>query len=321
LAVAARCARRSVLVLALLACAACSAPPPVATQRLTVVTGDDTGVYYLLGHALAGIYGRRLPATTSSAVETSGSGFNVRAIEEGRAELAFSQADVAYLASQQGTPDHPEPYRHVRAIAVLYVQAAHIVTRRDSNIHQLADLDGRRVGIGPADSGTELTARIILREAALQHRITGEAFPFEQFATLMRDEAIDAGFLLSSYPIPAVSNLNASVSIRLLPVTVELAKRIRADYPFYRPIVIPDGTYEGQGGDVPTIGVDNLLVCRSDLPDELVYQLTRIFFESLPALARAHSAAAAIDPEQASASPIPLHPGAARFYRERELFR
>lgn len=313
---------RTVFVLAIGTAGACASQgESVEARRLAIATGDESGVYYLLGHALAQIYNERIPDVATSALETTGSGFNVQAVEEGRAELAFSQADVAYLALQQGTRDHPEPYRHLRAMAVLYVNAVQIVALRESNLYHLSDLEARRVGVGAPDSGTELAARIILRAQGLENRIAGEPLAFDDLASRMQSRAIDAGFFVSSYPVPAVARLNAAAGVRFLPVEADLADRIRTDFPFYRPVAIPNSTYVGQQGDIATIGVDNLLVCHSDLPDDLIYQSTRLLFESLSSLADAHAAAAAIDPEQASATPIPLHPGAARFYRERELFR
>ena len=315
------CWRIALTLVVLAATSACGIEPSSAARRLAIATGDETGVYYLLGGALADVYSAGVPGVTTSVVKTTGSGFNVRAVEEGRAELAFSQADVAYLAVQQGTDGRRQPYRNVRAMAVLYVNAVQIVALKESNIRRLEDLDGRRVGIGASYSGTEVAARIILKEGGLDERIVPEPRTFEDVISGMQGHEIDAGFVVSSYPVPAVARLNTAAGVRLIPIGTDLAKRIRASYPFYRPIVVPDGTYGQQGGDVPTIGVDNLLVCRSDLPDELVYQLTRRFFETLPQLTRAHSAAAAINPERASAAPIPLHPGAARYYRERDLFR
>jgi TRAP transporter TAXI family solute receptor len=110
-----------------------------------------------------------------------------------------------------------------------------------------------------------------------------------------------------------------TVGIRLLPVEPDAVARIRADYPFFKPVVIPTGTYRGLERDLPTVGVDNLLVCRVGLDEELVYQMTRVFFNQLPALVRAHVAARQVSREQGPATPIPLHPGAARYYREQGL--
>jgi len=195
------------------------------------------------------------------------------------------------------------------------------VTARDSGIHRVEDLQGRRVGVGPPVSGTQVAAKLVLQAQNLQNRIAAEPLTFDDVADGLSRHEVDAGFLVSSYPVPVISRLNASRGVRLVPIERALADRIRADYPFFHPILIPAGTYEGQSAPVETIGVDNLLVCRSDLPDDLVYRLTRVFTESLSRLSRVHAAAASVDPEQAPTAPIPLHPGAARFYRERELFR
>jgi hypothetical protein len=217
----------------------------------------------------------------------------------------------------------------MRAIAVLYVNAVQIVVRA-GDVHQLSDLERRRVGgwrpgfartRGAESSGTESAVRIIMHELGLEDRALAEPLAHMDLASRMAEREIDVGFFVSTYPIPALTRLSASARIHLLSVPPELAARVRADFPFYRPITIPTGTYAGQDADIATIGVDNLLVCRDDLPDELVYRLTRTFFESLETLAEAHSAAAEVKPEEASAAPIPLHPGAARYYRERELFR
>jgi TRAP transporter TAXI family solute receptor len=115
--------------------------------------------------------------------------------------------------------------------------------------------------------------------------------------------------------------LARDVGIRLLEIEPDAAARIRAQYPFYKRTIIPAGMYEGQREPVRTVSVDNLLVCREDLDEELVYQLTRTFFENLVRLAEDQEVAMQVDPDLAPASPIPLHPGAARYYRERELLK
>jgi TRAP transporter TAXI family solute receptor len=109
--------------------------------------------------------------------------------------------------------------------------------------------------------------------------------------------------------------------LRLLPIGRAEVNQLRSSYPFLRPVTVPARQLAGQEKPVETLGSEWLLVCRSDLSEELVYQLTREFFAQLPAMARDHGEAALIDPEQAPATPIPLHAGAARYYREREILR
>jgi TRAP transporter TAXI family solute receptor len=289
-------------------------------KRIRIATGSKSGIYDPLGRALAEVYNARVPNVVASAVETTGSLFNVRAVQEGRAELAFSQADVAYFAFQ-GAPGNSYQYAKLRAMAVLYLNAVQVVALRDSDVYRIKDLSGRRVGVGAHESGTEIASHLILQVQGVDSKIRAESLTFDEIADEMKRHELDAGFMVSSYPVPAIAELSNVVGIRLISIDPIVANRVRSKYPFLRPIRIPKGTYKGQERDVQTMGVDNLLVCSSDLPDDLVHELTRVFIESSSVLSRVHPAAAAIDPEQAPAAPIPMHSGAIRLYRERQLLR
>jgi TRAP transporter TAXI family solute receptor len=130
---------------------------------------------------------------------------------------------------------------------------------------------------------------------------------------------IDAAFSASPILAPVARTVNETVPLRLLPIGRGVINRLRGSYPFLKPVTVSADQLPGQERPVETLGAEWLLVCRSDLPEDLVYELTKEFFIQLPALARDHGEAALIDPEQAPATPIPLHPGAARYYREREV--
>ena len=311
----------AVLVLALLGITFSSPQNrSVPTTHLRIATGNMSGVYYPLGQALARIYSDQLPDVRASAEATAGIGYNVEAIENGQADLAFTQDDIAYFAAKHGSSADPRPFQNVRAIAALFVNAVQIIVRRDGPVHRLVDLYGRHIGITASTSGAKVL-QLLLASEGLDGHVAVDSMSLADVADRIRRGEIDGAFVLSSYPVPVIAQLNAAVAIRLLPIDKHLAGRIRAEHPFFRPIVIPDGTYDGQGGDVPTIGVDNLLICRAGLPDALVYRLTGVFIDSLPALASVNTAAASIDLQQAPATQVPLHPGAAWFYREREMFR
>jgi TRAP transporter TAXI family solute receptor len=297
-----------------------AAPRPITT--LTIATGGTGGVYYPLGDALARLYTRSIPDVRATALATVASVFNVQAVQQGKADLAFTQGDVAYLAYAGGTAEIPRPLTNLRGMAVLYVNSVQIVARADSDIRSVRDLRGKRVGVGAPASGTEAAARIIIEAYGLRYSdVKADFLSFADTADQLENRTLDAGFLVSSYPVAALTEATTKVGIRLLPVETEVFRRMRETYPFFKPVTIPKQTYRGLEADLPTVGVDNLLVCRADLPDDLVYQLTRVFFESLPALARTHVAAQAVDPDEGPTTPIPLHPGAARYYRELELLR
>jgi hypothetical protein len=145
--------------------------------------------------------------------------------------------------------------------------------------------------------------------------------PTDSLVPKLGSGQIDAVFSANPLMLPAAHTLNQTVPLRLLPIGRTVTNRLRGSYPFLRPVTVAANQLSGQSEPTETLGAEWLLVCRSDLSEDLVYQLTRAFFDQLPALARDHGEAALIDPEQAPAAPIPLHAGAARYYREREILR
>ena len=287
-----------------------------------MLTGGTGGSFYPLGEALAGLYTQKIPSIRMTAQSTVASVFNVQAIQQGKADVAFTQGDVAYFAYRRGTEADPRPHTKLRGIAVLWVNTVQLVVPRTSEIRQVRDLRDKRVGVGSPDSGTQIVARLVIEGHGMKYaQVKSEALSFAEAVQRMEKNSLDAGFVVASYPVSAVSAMNSTVGVRLIPVEPKVVDRIRSDYPFVKPMLIPAGTYRGQDRDLNTLGVDNILVCREDLSEDLVYQFTKVLFDSLSALTETDPAARLIDPEQGPTTPIPLHAGAARFYREREILR
>lgn len=304
------------LVALLAAAAGCGAPSD--RTYLTIATAGTGGVYYPLGGALAQIYSARLPGVIASAQSTVGSVFNVQAVQQGRADLAFTMGDIAWFAYEQGTDSDRTPHRKLRTLAVLYQNTVQIVARRDGPLHTVADLRGQRVGVGAPGSGTEVSARVVIEAHGLSYAdVTPDYLSFAEVAAQMQDRTLDAGVVTASYPVSAITDASMTVGVRLLPVSDDAMARISADYPFFKRVTIPAGTYRGQDEDVATVAVENLLVVSEDLDEQLAYDMTRLLFESLDELGRTHAAARDIDAAHVTAAPIPLHPGAERYYRER----
>jgi uncharacterized protein len=291
-------------------------------QTITIVTGWTGGAFYPLGAALADAYNQKIPGIRATAQFTMASAFNVQAIQAGTAQVGFSQSDVAYAAFKRGSNASGEPYSRLRSVAVLYVNTVQILVRKSGGIRGLLDLRGRRIGVGgEPGSGTETAARTIIESYGLGYKDVQAAFiSFAEAGQGIREGRLDAAIMVASYPVSAITDIYDADEVELLPVDDTAVHRIRSRFPFFKSVVIPRGTYRGQEKDVQTIGVDNLLICLDTLPEGLVYDMTRVFFEALPQLARDHVTARMINAEQAPATPIPLHPGAARYYRERELF-
>jgi TRAP transporter TAXI family solute receptor len=249
--------------------------------------------------------------------DTAGSVANVEALQRGDADVGLSYADVAYMAYVGRLDGREEAFAELRGIAVLELSPVHLVVRAGSAIAHAADLRGQRVAVGPAGSGSALTAQIVLRALGIDATaVLVEPLKYNEAAARLAAGTIDALFVTGSDPVDSV-RASAQAGARILPLSGPAIERLRHDYPFFRPTIIHGGTYPGHSAPIRTIGVDNLLLCRRGLDEATVHDLTRQFFAQLPSM----PILGGMDLEQAPATPIPLHDGAARYYRERELAR
>lgn len=299
---------------------ACSTPaePPkeVPTLRMGTVLGR---VINPLADALNKTLPNHFPARVE-VVRLTATGSGPQLVEEGRIELIMVQTDAAYTAYTKGLPDASGPYRKLRGVAVLYPSPIHLIAKENSGILSLKDLRGKRLAIGPG-AAQEAVARAILEGAGLTladveaKRLTDEQVPVE-----LREGRLDASIGRGNDPSPAIQEIMRVPGARLIPISRSEVERIRTRYPFWHTAAIPPNIY-GNTSEIETAATDAVMICREDLPEELVYWVTRTLFESLPELVRSLQSLRQVDMEQVHASPIPLHPGAARFYRERELFQ
>jgi TRAP transporter TAXI family solute receptor len=294
-------------------------PPPRTTVRLA--TGAPGGGFFPVGEGLVRSYARALPGINFEVRVSAGAVANVETLQRGDADLGFAFSDVAYIAFVGRLKGASGPFDHLRGIAVLQLTPVHLVVGKDTGIRAVSDLRGRRIGVGPLGSGTALTAELILRSFGIgAATVRTEMLPFNEAARRLVEGTLDAMFDNAIFPADSVTTATRA-GARLMPLTGPPIERLRHEYPFLRVTRIPRDTYPGVTDAIHTIGVDSVLLCRSGLDEALAYELTRRFFDALPSLSSSQGALRFMDLEQAPATPIPLHEGAARYYRERELLR
>ena len=298
---------------------------PAPPRTITFHTGPTSGAYWRLGEAIANVYNTTIPESQVNAVVTDtlrGAGGNAESIESGEADLAFSRSDVAAAAFRVGSGPDERPYTHVRAMAVLYANAVHVVVRRGSGIKTWRDIPGKRVQISDevGTAGGTLARRVLEAHGIRPDDVEIVSNPRDAIPRLKAGE-MDVRIFASAYPLPTIDDVGEASELRLLSIEPEAADRLRSSFPFFKNLIIPKDTYRGQAADLRTVGIDGLLICRDSLPESLVYEMTKRLFEALPELARAQPAARLINVARAPATPVPLHPGAARYYREQDLFR
>jgi TRAP transporter TAXI family solute receptor len=308
-------AKKSVATLIALASVALVAH---AAEFINVLTGGTSGVYYPMGVALSQIYGKALPDAKVSVQATKASAENLNLLQAGRGEVAFTLGD-SLSDAWKGDPEagFPTPLKKLRGIAGMYPNYIQIVASADSGIKTLADLKGKRVSVGAPKSGTELNARAVLKAAGLSYKDLAkvEYLPFGESVELMKNRQLDVTLQSAGLGVSALRDLSASMKITVVEIPPAVVAKIGD--PAYQPAIIPAGTYEGQTKDVPAIAIQNFLVTHEGVPADTVYKLTKAMWENLPALVAAHSAGKAIKKESAlGGTPVPLHPGAEKYYRE-----
>lgn len=261
-----------------------------------------------------------VPGLIATAVATQGSVANVRAVAAGELDMALMQANVAHAARLGAGPfAGQEPLTNLRAVANLFPEAVHLVVRADSDIESVRDLKGKRVSLGEAESGTRVVVDIILDAYGLEE---ADFVPlFEKVGTagdmLVTDE-LDAYFMVSGYPMNAIFQTAESMPVRLVQILGPEVDAIRKTHPYIGADVIPKGTYPGVGATV-TLKVGAVLVVAESAGDELIYGITRALWHenTRKLLDNGHPLGKQIELHKAlDGIAIPLHPAAARFYRE-----
>jgi hypothetical protein len=293
-----------------------------SAEFINILTGGTAGVYYPLGSALTKIYGDNIKDSKVQIQVTKASVENLNLLQDGKGEIAFVLGDSAKDAwagnEDAGFKTKLDKLRIIGAIYPNYIQ---IVASKSSNIKTLADLKGKRISVGAAKSGTELNARAVLAAAGMSYKDLGkvEYLPFAESVELIKNRQLDATLQSAGLGVASLKDLANSVEINLVAVPADIVKKMGS--PFI-PGTIPAETYKGQATAVSTTAVVNYLVTRKDVSDATAYQMTKLFYENTTALMAAHSAAKDIDVKNAASNPpLPLHPGAAKYYKEKGLIK
>ena len=210
--------------------------------------------------------------------------------------------------------------RGIRGIAILNSSAVHLLVGPGSPIRSMDELRGRRVGIGPDGSGAAVISQAVLHGYFSPGEVHEVDATVPKTNAMLLDDALDAAFTISSVPNDDAKHLTEA-GARLLPIRGPAVDRLRTMYPFFRSEIIPAGSYRGLDQPVHTLSVDVVLLARTGLDDALVRRLTEGLFRMLPQLSAELPFLKGMAPERAPATPVPLHPGAALYYRERELGR
>jgi TRAP transporter TAXI family solute receptor len=328
--------KRSVIIVAavVLALAVVFAGPACAADKkfITIATGGTAGAYYPLGGLMAQILTDRVPEVVVTVQTSGGSVANCNLMKDRQVESAISQNNVtnsAYEGKDQFAAG--KPVKNLRFVASLFREIIHVVARADSGIKSLKDIKGKRLIPGDRGSGTEVDTLNILAAMGLTYKdFAGvDWVPYTGMVQRLQDKQMDVAFLTVGWPASAVTELAMATEIVLVPIEEEMRDKLTKMYSFYTKAVIPKGTYKGMKQDVPTITTTAQWLMDEQVPADLVYKLTMALWEKgkdglsgADVMGKVYARGRDVQLKTAlDGMGIPLHPGAARYYKEIGLIK
>jgi TRAP transporter TAXI family solute receptor len=306
-------------MLGLLLFSACARQQPGETgakQRISIATGGTGGTYYPYGGAMANIINQHVPGAEATAEVTGASVENLRLVDRGEAQLGLCMNDAVFNALK-GIGEFDRPLE-VRTLFAMYPHFLHVVTLEGYPIKSIADLKGKKVSVGAPGSGTEIMSRQVLESLG----ITYDDFKvfrlsFAENTEALRDKVIDVGIWSVGPPASSIMDLATTHKIRLISFTDEELAKIEAQHPYYSPMELPAGTYQGVDYAAKAPSVWNSVVVSKDMPEDLAYQIVKAIFENVEELIRVYPGAKYTTPEATLQYAVaPLHPGVVRYMKE-----
>lgn len=295
--------------------------PAAAPTQMILATGGTAGTYYPLGGAMAQIFNKHANVNVT-AQATGASIENLRLVNKKDAELALVQSDMMDYAFT-GKEAFKEKLTNISGIAILYPEVIQVVVRADSNINSIADLKGKKVGVGAPGSGTEANFRQLLDAYGMDIKAVNAQFlSFSESADQFKDKHIDAFIVTAGIPNSAIMDIASQHSIKIINLPEDALTKLTQKYTFLAPVTIPANTYKGQAQAVKTVAVMATLIVNNQVKEADVYNMTKALFEKQPDLAVAHAKGKELSLQTATKGmSIPLHPGAAKYFKEKGIVK
>ena len=295
-----------------------SAPAaPITPTHLSIGTAGSGGYFYPMGGAIANLINQNITGVTASAETTGGSAENVTLVGTDECQMGMANGNLVY-AGYHGQEPYTESYPDISALFAIQPSVIQLTTLESTGINSFQDLKGKKVCLGPAGGGQiVLFAEIISYYGMTLDDFNCVYLAFTDGISDMLDGNCDAVVVMAAMPTSAVVELSAkSSSYKILSVDEEILEQAKETSPYFIRYEIPANTYTGFAEDVVTVAASSVMMCRSEMEEELAYSICKVVFENLDVLINTVDSAKAITVENGWEVPIDLHPGAARYFRE-----
>ncbi|MBM7855087.1 TRAP transporter TAXI family solute receptor [Desulfohalotomaculum tongense] len=289
-------------------------------KNLLMATGGTGGTYYPLGGAIADVWSQKIEGVKVTVQSTGASVENIRLLSSGETDLAMAMNGVAQAAWKGEGDFKGSPVNNIAGAGVIYPEIMQVIAPKDSGIKTIADLKGKRVSIGPVGSGTASSAVKILQAYGIDPDKDIKKFQdtFADAARKIKDGNLDAAFAVLAVPAANIVDITTAVPVNIVDIEGEGLKKLLESEPAFSPFEIPAGTYEGEDEVGHTVAQWASLYVPADMDEDLVYNLTKNMYENIETIASAHARGNQISLDNAvkGFAPVPLHPGAEKYFKE-----
>jgi hypothetical protein len=288
-----------------------------AQTFVSLATGGTGGTYYPIGGGIADVVSKNLSDVQMTAETGNASQANLNLIGTNQIEMGLVQNDVAAFA-YEGKYMFKDPYKNVRAIASLYPETVQAIAMKRSGVTSMRDLPGKRVSVGAPGSGVQVDVSLIFKVLGYKYSdVNADFLDFNNTTQRMKDGQLDVGFVVAGFPTASIMDLATMHDITLIEFDDKLIEELSAEFPFFVKDIVPAGTYRGIDKDIQTVAVQAMWVCDGNLSDDVVYKITKAFWENIEDVHKVHAKAKMITLDTAlNGISVPVHPGAAKYYAE-----
>jgi TRAP transporter TAXI family solute receptor len=293
--------------------------------RLAIGGASSGGTGYIVTSGVAKLIDQYVPNTYATVEATGGSVENARLVESGRCQFAIMMSNVAKYAYEAQKP-FKKTHKNLRLMLIGQPSLLHFVVRADSGINSIADLRGKRVGVGaPGSSSAAFMVPAVLEAYGLSYDdINEHLIGMKETGAALADRSIVCGVFYTGVPSSTISELATTRAMKLLPVSDEIAKKILSKSPYFAVEPIPKGTYRRQTQDVLAVGNATSFAANVNLPEQVVYNIVKVLDEHMDEWKKVHPGARFYTPERTvvfGERAIPYHPGAKKYFKEKGILK
>jgi TRAP transporter TAXI family solute receptor len=294
---------------------------PADTLELAFATGGTSGTYYPLGGSIASVWNKHIDGVNVTIQPAGASVENINRVSSGQVDLVLAMNNIADQAFNGVGESFPEALDGFKAVGVVYPEVMHVITTQSTGIQSIAELKGKTINPGPPGSGTYVTAMAILEAYGIgEDDFKSRPGSFSDAVSGLKDGNLDAGFAVVSFPASAVTQIATTNPVKILEITGDGFDKLLESVPFAAQFAITGGAYNGQDEDATTVALQAVLYAKSDLSDELVYDLAKVMYENTPEITLGHARGAQILLENAANGiTTPFHPGALKYLEEKGI--